>query len=70
MVEISDIYRRRFPDFPWGPQGDPGPDIFLPKDLLAQIKVKALEMQIRQLEMQMDMLRLEKDLLVKEYKLG
>lgn len=70
MVEISEIYRHINPDILRGPVADPMIEMLLPRELLARIKVKALDMQIQQIEMQVDMLKLQKDLLVQEYKLG
>ncbi len=70
MVEISEIYRHINPDILRGPVADPLIEMLLPRELLAQIKVRAIDMQIQQLEMQMDMLKLQKDLLAKEYKIG
>lgn len=50
-----------------GPIADPALSMLLKKELLAQIKYRALEMEVQHLQRQMDMLKLQMDMLAKEY---
>lgn len=70
MFDLPEFYRRINPEILRGPVADPIPEMLLPRELLAQIKVKKLDMQIQQLQAQIEMLDLEKEFLVKEYKIG
>jgi hypothetical protein len=52
-----------------GPVADPAISMLLRKDLLAQIKYRALEMEAQQLEQQVAVIRLQMDMLKQEYKM-
>jgi len=70
MVELSPAYRRLTPEIIQGPVADPVMEIMLPKELLAQIKYRKLDMLIQQLEMEKEILVMQKEMLAKEYKIG
>ncbi|MBN1136215.1 MAG: hypothetical protein JXM73_06505 [Anaerolineae bacterium] len=52
-----------------GPVADPAITMLLRKDLLAQIKFRALQMEMQQLEQQVAIVKLQMDMLAKEYKI-
>ena len=57
---------RRFP-MPVGYNVDPSPEFYLSKDLLAQVKVKEIDITITQVTEQLELLKLQRDLMKKEY---
>ncbi len=62
----------RFPEaIHWriGYAADPAIDILLDKSLLAQLRVRKLDMAIGDLKSQMELLQLERGMLAKEYKI-
>jgi hypothetical protein len=70
MVEFSQAYRRLTPEIIQGPVADPVMEIMLPKELLARIKYRKLDMLIQQLEMEKEILVMQRDMLAKEYNIG
>lgn len=50
-----------------GYAADPAIEILLPKDMLAQIKIRKLEMAIKQLEADIQLMEMQKEMLTKEY---
>lgn len=52
-----------------GPIADPGPEMLmlLPKEQIAQIKLRQLDMQIKVIEAHVELLQMQRDALAKEY---
>jgi len=50
-----------------GYAADPAIEILLPKELLAQIKVRKIDIAIRELESVIEVLNMQKDMLTKQY---
>ena len=50
-----------------GYAADPATEILLDKKLIAQIKIRQLEMVIQTLESQLELVNMERDMLLKEY---
>lgn len=53
-----------------GYAADPAIEILLPKEMLARIKVKKIEMAINELQSAIKNLEMQREMLNKEYKLG
>jgi hypothetical protein len=52
-----------------GPVADPAISMLLKKELLAQIKYRAFQVEIQQLEQQIGVLKLQMEMLQQEYKI-
>ncbi len=50
-----------------GYAADPAIEILLPKEMLAQIKIRKIDMAIRELEANMEVLKMQKEMLAKQY---
>lgn len=53
-----------------GYAADPAIEILLPKDMLAQIKIRKLDVAIQELQSAVEMLDMQRDMLRKQYKVG
>jgi hypothetical protein len=61
-------YMAMSPSILRGPIADPAISLLLNKELLAQIKVRQLDMEIQQARQYMDMLKMQRDMLAEQYK--
>lgn len=52
-----------------GYAADPAIEILLPKEMLAQIKIRKIDMAIKELQSNMDVLTMQREMLAKEYKI-
>lgn len=51
-----------------GYAADPAIEMLLPKDLLAQIKIRKIDIAVRELQANIELLNFQKEALMKEYK--
>lgn len=52
-----------------GYAADPAIEILLPKDMLARIKIRKIQMAINELKLNIETLEMQRDMLAKEYKI-
>ena len=53
-----------------GYSADPAIEILLPKEMLAQIKIRKLDAAIQELQTNIEMLDMQRDMLRKQYRVG
>jgi transcription initiation factor IIF auxiliary subunit len=51
-----------------GYAADPAIEMLLPKDMLAQIKIRKIDSAIKEYQSAIDLLNMQRDMLAKEYK--